>query len=272
MADYENMAIQEVQRLARQGDGDALYEMAWRTELMPPEDRNDPIESCAWQDYWFERAAATGHIDARSRYARSLKDRIMNAEDRQKALGLFEGLVADFDAGRLSKDQEIDGIISKLWLGVMLCEGFYTRRDAIRGAKLIKEAHSLTNGFEGFGYKVLSKLGELFESGFAQPSDDHSLSDLEKAVEYKETAIRRFNPERDDPNNRGYLQIEINMLENTKKMLANAKDGFIEELSDEYKRERRERLMKISDAAAQRLMADKDALARLRQRSAREGW
>jgi len=59
MANYENTDIAEVQRLAKQGDNDALYEMAWR---MPPEIQKDPVESCAWQDYWFEKAANAGNI------------------------------------------------------------------------------------------------------------------------------------------------------------------------------------------------------------------
>jgi hypothetical protein len=61
MSDYENMNTPEVQRLAKQGDNDAMYEMAWRLELLPTEEDN-PIGRCAWQDYWFEKAADAGTL------------------------------------------------------------------------------------------------------------------------------------------------------------------------------------------------------------------
>ena len=66
----------------KQKDKNAYYEMAQR---MPPEVQRDPAESCAWQDYWFERSAEAGNIETKSQYARSFVDRIMNPEDRQKA-------------------------------------------------------------------------------------------------------------------------------------------------------------------------------------------
>ena len=50
MVDYEKMSALEVQGLARQGDKDALYEMAWRIELLPVGDRDIPVECCVWQD------------------------------------------------------------------------------------------------------------------------------------------------------------------------------------------------------------------------------
>ena len=267
MIDYEKISASEVQRLVKQGDKEAMFEMVWRPELMPSGFGNNPVENCAWQDYWFEKAADAGHIDAKSRYARSLINRIMNAEDRQKAMRLFESLVADFDAGRLGKEEEIDGILSKMWLGIMLCEGYHTQRDAIRGAELIQAADALTNGFNEFGFGPLSKIGDVYATGLAQPGEEPSLADLEKAAKYIEKAIRRFKPDKDDPNNRGYLQLRENMLIEVKTEIDNF-DGSVTVFAGAN--ERRKKMMEISDAARQRMEADKAALARLRERM--KGW
>lgn len=272
MADYENMNPSEVQRLARQGDKDALYEMAWR---MPADVQNDPVKSCAWQDIWFEKAADAGNNDAKSRYARSLIDRIPVADDRQKAMKYFESLLADYNAGKLVGDLEIDGILAQFWLGIMLCEGYHTPRDAVRGAKLLESAHSNTNGFEKFGYRFLSKIGEVYATGLAQPGEDPSVSDLEKAIKYLEDAVRKFNPEKDDPNNRGYLQITKEMLELQKERIVNSalmRGDIVIDIGEARKDERRRKMTDISDAARQRVEADKAAIAYLRQQLAQEGW
>ena len=278
MADYEEMSTSEVQRLAKQGNIDALYEMAWRI----PDDiryndirNNSKVEGCAWQDYWFEKAAFAGNPVAKSRYARSLVDRIMNAEDRQKAMVLFESLVEDLDAGSLVGELEIDGILAQFWLGVMLCEGYHTQRDAVRGVKLIEAAHAKTNGFETFGYKFHNTLGELYATGMAQPGEDPSVADLEKAIKYLEGAIKRFRPERDDPNNRGHLQLTKNMYELQKKRIVNkmiTQGDIIVDLSDAEKNERRRRMMEVSPKARESVAADKAAIARIRQRLSSEGW
>ncbi|MDR0294202.1 MAG: hypothetical protein LBH95_08640 [Oscillospiraceae bacterium] len=269
MADYEKMDTPEVQRLAKQGDKDALYEMAWR---MAPDVQRDPVESCAWQDYWFEKAADAGNVVAKRRYARSLIDRVMNAEDRQKALGYFQSLSDDYDAGILSGEQREEGIIGKLWLGVMLCEGYHTRRDAVKGSELIQTADKFYNGFEGFGFGVMSKIGELYASGLAQPGEEPSVADLEKAIKYLDIAVKRFNPERDDPNNRGFLQLTKEQLENQKKRIVNKMSMGDDNTTFSGAGERRRQMMEISEPARQRMEADKAALTRLRQRLTREGW
>ena len=268
MENYEKMSASEVQRLAKQGNKDALFEMVWRLELLPPEHRNDPVERCAWQDYWFEKAANAGHVDAKIRYARSLIDRVMNAEDRQKAMGYFQSLSEDFDAGKLNRDQQQDGALAKFWLGIMLCQGYHTRRDAIKGVELIQAANALTNGFEGFGFVLMYKIGEVYATGLAQPGEEPSIADLEKAIKYLDIAIKRFNPEKN----------KSEMLDLVKQLLGNCK-GRIEAKKREGEDahftgagERRRKMMEISPAARQRMEADKAAFARLSQRLAREGW
>jgi len=276
MVDYENMSTSEVQRLAKQGDKNALYEMIWRMELIPAEIRNNPVERFAWSDYWFEKAADAGHIIAKARYARSLVDRIMNAEDRQKAIRYYQSLVDDFDTGKLSGDDREWGEVAKLWLGVMLCEGYHTQRDAIKGAKLIKEAEALTKGFEGFGYKVMKTLGEVFGQGCAQSGGDPSVDDLKQAIKYQETAISRFNPEKDDPNKRGYLELSKKYLEILKKRKDSKESlkSFTGNESTYYSDfdKWQEEMMSISPEGRDWLEANKVAKKHLRERLAREGW
>jgi hypothetical protein len=283
MADYENMNISEVLRLAKQGNGDALFEMAWRLEAMPSDlPVNDPAYRCAWQDYWFERAADTGHIDARSRYARSLINRVFDAECRQKAMKYFESLVRDFDAGKLKGDSELDGVISKLWLGIMLCQGLGTRRDAVEGAKLLKEADNLTNGFAKFGYEALKNLAETYGQGCTQPGGEPSVDDLRQAIAYQRKAIDRFDPAQNDPNNRGFLGLSNDYLRLLEERKA-AKEAFKDSASpfgydtsnpgtNPDFNEWQDRMMQIPYAAVQRNNEDKAALARIRQSMAREGW
>jgi len=263
IANYENMTTSEVQRLAKQGDKNALYEMVWRMELLPIGNENNPIEQCAWQDYWFEKAANAGHIEGKLQYAQLLiNNRVMNAENRQKAMKYFQSLVNDFDAGKLiSKDDRESGIIAKLWLGIMLCEGYHTRRDAKEGVVLIKSVEILTNGFDGYGFVAMYKLGELYATGLAQPSEEPSIADLKKAIKYLDIAIKRFNPEKIDPRKLDFANL---LLENTKGWIKTKM--VLEDFWGKEKDERRRKMMEISDAARQRMEADKVALKRLRER------
>jgi len=112
-------------------------------------------------------------------------------------------------------------ILAHFYLGIMLCEGYYTRRDSIKGVELLKKSDTLSNGFQNFGFRFLSKLGELYAAGLAQPGEDPLITDLEKAINYFDTAVKRFNPKKDDPNNRGFLQITKDQLENQKKRIVN---------------------------------------------------
>jgi len=276
MVDYEKISAFELQELARQGDNEALFEMAYRFELMPANDRDNSIECCAWQDYWLGKAADAGNIAAKSQYANSLINRIMNAEDRQNAMRLFKQLAEDFDSGKLSKDKEIYGIVAKLKLGIMLCEGYHTQRDVIEGVKHIEAADTLTNGFEKFGFGPLRKIGEMYNEGLAQQGEEPSIADLEKAIKYLETAVKNFVQADDDPNNRGYLQLTKDMIENNKQWKAHKERektsrGW-EDTNAPDAEERRIKRMEVPDFVKSRMDADKAALTKLRQRLAQEGW
>lgn len=289
MVNFENLSATEVQRLAKQGDKEALNEMAYRFEFLSAKDRDNPVEQCAWQDYWWEKAAAAGHNEAKSRYALSLINRLMNAEDRQKAMGYFQSLVDDFDAGKLlSEDDRECGIISKLWLGILLCEGNGTPRDHIKGVELINAAKTLTKNFDGYGFVTLSKLGELFAMGYSQDDEEPRIDDLKQAIEYLELAINRFDSEKTDPEKLEHIQELLDVQkkhlvykknnkkeENISKLPKELQQAWFQQQAEYNKKEaekRRQKMMEISDIARMRMDADKAALARLRQHLAQEGW
>jgi len=279
MANYETMSPPEVQRLAKQGDKDALFEMAYRADLLPPEERTRE-GGCAWQDYWWEKAADAGHIAAKGWLARSLIHRIFDVDARNKAMKYFESLVQDLDAGKFAgnTDNEEDGLLAKLWLGVILCQGFGMgeRRDPIRGAQLLRDADSATNGFDGFGFRVLNTLAEVYGQGCAQPGGELLRDDLRQAITYQSKAIACFNPERDDPHDRGYLELAHEYLDYLKDMKHDApKDpsGFFDATNVHPAfQEWQDGMLIVSPAAQQRKEADHAAAARLRERLAREGW
>ena len=286
MADYEKMSASEVQRLAKQGDKDALLEMVWRIELMPAGDRENPVERCAWQDFWFEKAADAGNVDAKGRYARALIERVMNADARQKAMGYFQSLSDDFDAGRLSAEQREEGVLAKLWLGIILCQGYHTPHDAVKGTSLIKFADTYFKGFEGFGFKTMYHIGELYASGLAQQGEEPTIADLEQAMVYLKIAIERFNPKKNNPD---MFDIAQKLYENTKQWKKTKEDlhkGLADIRSAVEGRpiahpentvfsgadERRRKMMELSPKEQQWVEDVKDALARLRQRLTSEGW
>jgi len=278
MPDYERMEGSEVKRLAKQGnDKDALYEMAWRIELMPSSfDNRDPVYTCAWQDIWFEKATNAGHFDAKSRYACSLVERVCDAEYRQKALRYFESICDDYDAGRLTGDSDVDGLLAKFWMGLLLCEGYHTRRDALKGRKCLETAHINSNGFEKFGFRYLAKLGDLFSSGLVQEGEEPSIEDLEKAIWYLKTAEGRFNQERDNPRHldlvRQQRAIQEERLKNKESIRRDSGQEPATQLSQTEIDERRKHMMAISPEAQRRLDADKTAVNNLNGYLSRGDW
>ena len=288
MANYENMSLSEVQRLAKQGDGGALYEMAWRPEAKPSEiPSSDPVYNFAWNDYWWGKAADAGNAEAKDRYARMLvNDRPYDSEWREKAMGYFESSVRDFDADKLKGDLEIIGIIAKLQLGMILCQGLGTRRDAAAGAKLLKEADSLTKGFDKFGYPSLSKLAETYGQGCLQENGEPSIDDLRQAIALQRKAIAAFalDPQKNDPNNRGYLGLAENYLQKleewktTKESLKDSTNAFgLDDSSGSASvsrgfKEWQAGMTQTSPDSQQIIKAIKDATVHIHQCMARLGW
>jgi len=280
MPSFEQQNTDVVVLHAKRGDRDALYEMAWRTELMKPNE-NTQAGQCAWQDYWWAKAADAGNIIAKGRLARSLVNRIFDVNDRSKAIGYFDSLVKDMDAGKFSGNADYleEGVIAKLWLGAMLCQGFGMGewRDPVRGERLLREADDGTNGFQGFGFRVLGMIAEVYGQGAAKKGGEPSTDDLRQAIAYQKKAVAVFNLEKDDPNNRGFLQIAkeyLAALEARLQSKEQLKDiGFdphktINPDFDKW----RNRMMEISPAGMERKAADKAALAQITMRLSSEGW
>ena len=197
MADYESyekLSASEVQRLAKQGDKDALFEMAWRLNEVLPGEYN-PVERSAWDNIWWEKAAKAGHIDAKSRIAQNSYVRSYDGavtKYRQMAMKYYQELSDDLDAGKLSEDEEDYGKTAKIFLGIMFCKGGNgIPRDEKKGVELIEEAEKLTNNFDGYGFILLHALGIMYAEGYAQPDEIPSRLDLEKAIKYLETALER---------------------------------------------------------------------------------
>lgn len=286
MTNFENESTSFVLQSAKQGNKDALYEMAWRFELMPG-NQNDQIEQCAWQDFWLEKAADARHVDARGRQARSLINRIMDQEYRNKAMKYFLSLSNDFDEGLLiGEEEKEEGALAKLWLGIMLCEGYHTPRDAQKGVEYIEVAQKYFDDFKDFGFVTLSKIGELYATGLTQPGGEPSIADLEKAIIYLDRAIHQFDPEKIDPQkfnpvNRLY-KIQVERKESKKEVFKSLNEiaqdlghSPVPEnttLSQELIDEDRRKMMELSPEAEQRLIAEKAAATRLREQLAREGW
>jgi len=298
----QDTPLSEVKELAKlvnrgkEGYKEALVEMGFRFEEMQP--LGVEVEERIWQNYWFEKAAKAGHIEAHREHTNTIINNIyhvMDPEWRREAMDYFQSFVKDVDADKLSEEQKEDHYRAKLWLGILLCEGYPTRPDAVEGVKLIEGAETFfkKNDFEEFGYKTLKKVGETYAFGYARDGREPSIADLGKAIEYLEKALepKRYKSERDDPNNRGYLQMTKDLLETLKKQktskevvinnireISSRVEGYsvtVPEnttLSEAEKQENWERMTKISPAVQPRVAEEKAALARLRVHLAREGW
>lgn len=271
---YNNISTADVQQLVLQDDSDAMYEMAWR---MTPDVESSPIESCAWQDYWFEKATNAGNIEAKARYARSLRERPPDAEYRKKAFDYFESINADFDAGKFkgNEDLELDGKLSKLWLGVMLCEGIYTPHNPVRGVRLIDSVWKLTNEFEGFGFNILFELGRLYANGFVRTGEEPLIRDLERAIELLDLADKNFDPRYTSQQVKNEAKELLSICKervSVKRKLKKATGKESSKLSKADKLTRRKQILHLSHGVQQRMNADKDALKLLSTKFAKDDY
>jgi len=135
------------------------------------------------------------------------------------------------------------------------------------------------SGNEFYSY-VGVLLAEVYGQGCIQEKGEPSVDDLRQAIAYQKKAINRFNPEKDDPNNRGYLELAREYLDNMEKrkdIKESQKDNYsalglnVSETNPTFIGWQN-RMTEVPQAAQQRKDADKAALARLRQRLARDGW
>ena len=278
--------VNKVQRLAKQGDKDALYEMVWRldqSDLMPPEHRGNQVERSAWQKYWFKKAADAGHSIATCRYAKNMYGYKpgFDPEYQQEAMRYFQRMVDDFDSGKLiTKEEKEWGESAKLMLGIMLCEGYHTPRDAKKGVKLINEAKEHNKkGFENYGFNPLRELGDLFSTGLADPGklEEPTLDHLVQALAYYEKALKAFDPQKNKQEIFDYVKRIRDNTENWIKKVKEQEGGvLIFENTvvnrEKYAENRRRENMKTSDIVRSQIEADKAAFKRLSQRLALKGW
>ena len=201
MADYENMSMAEVQRLARQGDAEALYEMSYRSSADPG------VELFAWRSYWLEKAADKGHPYARCDFAEMLVHQpCLTLEEvqanRQKACAYYVSLSNDYiKAGNYpDKDLQNTGPAAQVGLGTLLCEGISkldgSDRDPVEGEKLIAR-HMNPDTLKSFDRP--SQIGCIYEGGYTQAGEVPSDADLMTAKRYFEVAIANYTPGRDNP-------------------------------------------------------------------------
>ena len=294
MENYEKMSISEVKWFAKQGDKDALYEMAYRY----PDNEKSP--GLVWAAFWFEKAAAKGHIYAKRRLAGFFQDMPTSrkfSQNRKKAMALYESIAKDYEAGKLIGDDQFVGMVSKIELGIMLCEGIGTERDYKKGLDLIKSGEEDMNASGGLSFTHLLKLGELFGGGYAQADEEPWSEDYKKAIEYLEKSL---TPEKSNEINRekvdyvhrlkdsyrkGLLhkeKMEKDIEDSRKTVKTNVPPG-LEQLSEEMNRLHEQILQATSNKYAEERRAEnekpteignkvEDSICELWGRMAKEGW
>ena len=293
MANYEKMSTSEVQILAKQGDKNALFEMAWRLDEVLPGDYN-LLERSAWNNYWSEKAAKVGHAGAKSQIAHMYYKMSYDGaavKYRQMAMKYYQELSDDFDAGKLDEEDRDCGETAKIWLGILLCMGNGLPRDEKKGMKLIHEAEILTNNLDGFVFIPLKELGTMYEQGYARPDEVPTSSDLKKAIAYLEKSIQ--------PPQIKHLIQEVGqnlgqaLIEDVKEYLEEVREKLNNKLIEEentiissnvsllnslaeFRRlkaiERRMKKMELSHNNKKQLNDYEAAVMRLQERLAREGW
>ena len=282
---YEAMNISDLKEEVKRMNKHALFEMAWRLKEVP--EVVDPQEQGVWQVYWYERAAKAGHVDAKSRIARQYFDMSCDGaavEYRQKAGRYYEELSNDFDNGKLNMDDRGYGETAKIWLGIILCMGYgWPLRDVNGGMKLIKKAEELTNNLDGYGFNALNAIGVMYAQGYAQPDEDPSRLDLEKAIKYLSVSLEPAKTQKID---KGKIELAEKFLDIVRKNLATKVDMSIfdkeklilssnislAEYNRQKAKERRQTMMELPYNWQQQLNVYEAAIKRLNAHLANIGW
>ena len=176
MPDYENMSIAEVQRLAKQGDKDALFEMRFRRT------NDEEASVAAWDAFWLSRAAGRGHRIAMYLYADLLREMPFPAKDCEKALEWYDKF--ETESKKLGKDYAV--AYAKIESGIILCEGLGLgkKRNHKRGVELIDEGLAIMAKInEKPNASQLFRLSEMYAQGYARENEVQSADDLKKAIE-----------------------------------------------------------------------------------------
>ena len=273
---YENKSISEVQRLAKQGDKEALFEMRYRY----PD--NEEADGRIWAAVWDKKAADRGHIMAKRLYACFLKNIPPSknfSKNQHDAMTLFESIVKDYNAGKLGEDDIPDGIIAKKELGIMLCEGVAIQRDYKRGIELMKSGEKDMQDFGGLRPNYLKRFGEIYARGYAQEDEEPTSNDLKQAEKY---FIKAKDVLPDDDKLRDAIEKWLDILKEQMPNKINLEANRAK-LPEEVKRineqdnqaynlqaakKRRDNLSQPTERGQQ----IDDSMHRLRERLAREGW
>lgn len=308
---YGGKSIEELLELVKQRDKHALYEMVWRREELLP--GLDKLDQLAWQNFWYEQAADRGNVVAKSKLARIMYENSCEGaltHYRIMAIKYYQDISNAYDEGTLSVDERESGYgaAAKLWLGILLCKGVKDiLRDEKKGIELIKKAEELSNNFQKFGFVPLYALGEMYAQGYAQPDEDPTSHDVNKAIKYLEVAIKRAEAQKTDPKEieitKEYLEHQYKYLktkEDIEKSEKKCYDDFEQDakkkaaglfnLFDEvnetyqlvlknksitnrnYADERRKKMMELSDSAKQWFRTYEDAMKRMQELVAQKEW
>jgi hypothetical protein len=282
---YETMNISVLKEEVKRMNKHALFEMAWRLNEVP--EVVDPQEQGVWQTYWYERAAKAGHVDAKSRIARFYYDMSCDGaavENRKKAYRYYAELSNDFDCENLSKDDRGFGETAKIWLGILLCMGNgWPLRDVKNGIKFIEQAEKLTNNLDGYGFIPLNAIGTMYAQGYAQPDEDPSRLDLEKAIKYLSASLEPTKTQKIDKNkielaekfldivrNNLAAKVEMSIFDKEKYMLSS--NTSLAEYNRQNAKERRKKMMELPSEWQQSLNGFEASLKRLREHLANIGW
>jgi TPR repeat protein len=201
MANYEQMSNSDVQRLAKQGDADALFEMSYRFEGPPS------VDAFAWKNYWLKKAAEKGHLYACCDYATNLMTQpAISLEEartnRELALKYYMIVSEAYDraGSNPSEDLQNVGPAAQVGLGTLYCEGIAkldgSDRQPAKGERLITKHVSPT---KIRSFERLLAVGSLYANGDMQDGEVPTDQDLATATEYLETALRNFAEGRDRP-------------------------------------------------------------------------
>jgi TPR repeat protein len=215
MANYEQMSNSDVQRLAKQGDADALFEMSYRFDGPPS------VDAFAWKNYWLKKAAEKGHLYACCDYATNLMTQpAISLEEartnRELAFKYYQIVSEAYDraGSNPSEDLQNVGPAAQVGLGILYCEGISkldgSDRQPAKGERLIAK-HVSPSALKSFNKPL--QIGAVYEGGYTQDGEIPTDQDLVTAVQYFEAAISNYAEGRDNPNQ---YEVAKDLLRGTK--------------------------------------------------------
>jgi TPR repeat protein len=272
MANYEQMSNSEVQRLAKQGDAEALFEMTYRFDGDPRS-----VDAYAWRLYWQEKAAKKGHLPACCDYAMNMMGQPAGSleetqANREIAFKYFKIVSDEYDrTGKsIGTDSEGIGPAAQVGLGTLYCEGISkldgSDRNPSKGEALIRKNVS-PGSLHSFERPL--DVGEVYASGYTQDGEVPTDQDLETAVQYLETALRYFDASKNRPQRKEDAE---DLLRAVKNRQARRKNEGPENPVHPDRVGRRTSLWTPKGKVVEQAQELAAANQRMRERLRREGW